>query len=53
VIWADRISDSAYAHELYHGWLSLHTGDLDPDHRDPGWSTLVPHANALLRESQL
>jgi hypothetical protein len=53
VIWTDRISDSSYAHELYHGWLWLHTGDLDPGHLGAGWATAVPHANALLRDAGL
>jgi len=53
VIRTDKISDSAYAHELYHAWLWIHTGDLDPNHRNPGWTTVVGHANDLLRQSNL
>ena len=50
VIWTEKISASAYAHEMYHGWLWIHTGDLDRDHWDPGWSTVVWNANSLLRQ---
>jgi len=53
VITRDKISDSAYAHELYHGWLWIHTGDLDPGHWNAGWTTAVWHANDLLREAGL
>jgi hypothetical protein len=53
VAFRDKISSSAYAHELYHGWLWVHTGDPDSAHLGPGWTTIVWHANDLLRAEGL
>ena len=51
----DRFSDGSYAHELYHAWLTYHTGDGDFNHAGAGWAKggIVDQANAALAIADL
>lgn len=45
-----KLHDTALAHELLHAALYRRTGDSDAGHTSPEWKTLLPAANAELRE---
>lgn len=50
-----NISDTAYAHELYHAVLWHRTGNADPDHLNQGWQKggILDLANQALKADGL